>query len=339
MQRREVLGTVMGAMGWLVAVGAVGTMGLGATQARAATEWKLATGYKPETIHTQNIEQFARDVEKATAGDLKISVHPNNTLFKLPEILGAVQTGKVEAGEMLMSAMVKDVPLAGADSVPFIVTSYKDAHRLWQYQAPLMEKLLAEKGVVPLFSVAWPPQGLFTAKPVRSKADFQGLKMRTYNATTVRIAELLGAQAVDVAAPDIPKALASGQIDSMITSSLTGVESQIWTHTKYYYELNAWIPKNLVFVQKKALDALTPATRKAVMEAAKAAEERGWAMSEAALRASVNEMRNHGMTIDRVPPELGRDINRFGEKFSREWVRTVGNDASRLFVPFYTQAP
>ena len=176
-------------------------------------------------------------------------------------------------------------------------------------------------------------------KPVRTKADFQGLKMRTYNATTVRIAELLGVQAVDVPTADIPKALASGQIDSMITSSLTGVESQIWTHTKYYYELNAWIPKNLVFVQKKALDALSPATRKAVLEAAKAAEERGWALSEAALRASVNELRSHGMTIDRISPELSKDINRFGEKFSREWVRTVGNDATRLFVPFYTQAP
>ena len=334
MQRREMLGTVMGALG------AVGVMGAGMGDARAATQWKLATGYKPETLHTQNIEEFTRDVEKATAGDLKIAVHPNNSLVKLPEILGAVQSGKAEAGEMLMSAMVKDVPLAGADSVPFIVSSYKDAHRLWQYQSPLLEKhLIDEKGVVPLYAVPWPPQGLFTVKLVRTKADFQGLKMRTYNATTVRIAELLGAQSVDVAAPDIPKALASGQIDSMITSSLTGVESQIWTHTKYYYELNAWIPKNLVFVQKKALDALSPATRKAVLEAAKAAEERGWALSEAALRASVNELRSHGMAIDRISPDLSKDINRFGEKFSREWVRTVGNDATRLFVPFYTQAP
>lgn len=332
MQRRD----WMGALGGAAALGAMG--GLAAGDARAATQWKLATGYKPETLHTQNIEQFAREVEKASSGDLKITVHPNNSLVKLPEILGAVQAGKVEAGEMLMSAMVKDVPLAGADSVPFIVSTYKDARRLWHYQAPLLEKALLDKGLVPLYAVPWPPQGLFTVKPVRNKSDFQGLKMRTYNATTVRIAEMLGAQPVDVATADIPKALASGQIDSMITSSLTGVESQIWTHTKFYYELNAWIPKNLVFVQKKALDALSPATRKAVLDAAKAADERGWSLSEAALKASVNELKSHGMTIDRITPELAKDINRFGERFSREWVQTVGNDATRLFVPFYTQS-
>lgn len=330
MQRRNWLGgagaTVLGSC-----------LGLGSTGARAAVQWKLATGYKPETFHTQNAEQFAQDVEKASAGELRIAVHPNNSLFKLSEIFGAVHDGKVEAGEVLMAGIVKDIPLAGADSVPFVLSSYKDARRLWQYQAPMLEKALAAKGLMPLYAVAWPPQGLFSVKPIRTKADFQGLKMRTYNATTVRIAELLGATAVDVAAVDIPKALASGQIEAMITSSATGAESQVWTHAKFYYELNAWIPKNLVFVRKSAMDALSPSTRKAVLDAARTAEDRGWAMSETALRNALGELRGHGMTVERLSVELGREITRLGERFSLEWVRTVGNDAARLFVPFYTQ--
>lgn len=326
---------------WVGGMGATvlgGYLGLTPRTGQAAVQWTLATGYKPETFHTQNAEQFAADVAAATAGELQIKVHPNNTLFKLADIFAAVRDGKTQAGEVLMSAMVKDVPLAGADSVPFVLSTYKDARRLWQYQAPLLEKAFADKGLVPLYAVGWPPQGLFSVKPVRTKSDFQGLRMRTYNATTVSIAELLGATPVDVPAPDIAQAFASGKIEAMITSSATGAESQAWTNTKFYYELNAWIPKNLVFAQKKAVDALSPSARKGLMDAARAAEERGWTMSEAALRSAVGELKSHGMTVERVSPELAKEINRLGERFSREWVRTVGHDATRLFVPFYTNA-
>ncbi|CAN7269094.1 TRAP transporter substrate-binding protein [Acidovorax sp. LjRoot118] len=330
-QRRDWLGGA----GATVLGGCLGLVGVGA---RAAVQWKLATGYKPETFYTQNAELFAQDVGKASGGELAIAVHSNNSLVKLPEIFGAVQSGKAEAGEVLMAGIVKDVPLAGADSVPFVLSTYKDARRLWQYQAPLIETALAAKGLVPLYAVAWPPQGLFSVKPVRTKSDFQGLKMRTYNATTVRIAELLGATPVDVATADIPKALASGQIEAMITSSATGAESQVWTHAKFYYELNAWIPKNMVFASKKAMDALSPAARKGLLDSAKVAEDRGWTMSEAALRNAVGDLKSHGMAVERLSLDLGREIGRLGERFSREWVRTVGNDATRLFIPFYTQA-
>lgn len=309
-----------------------------APSARAATQWKLATGYKSETFHTRNAVQFAQEVGRASAGEVQIAVHANNSLAKLADIYAAVQSGQADAGEVLMAGIAAQIPLAGADSVPFVLSSYHDAARLWKHQRPLIEAALQAQGLVPLYAVPWPPQGLFSVRPVRGKGDFQGLKMRTYNAATVRIAELLGAVAVDVPAPDIPKALASGQIDAMITSSATGAESQIWTHARFYYELNAWIPKNLVFVRKPAMDALSAAARQAVAQAAQAAEQRGWAMSEQALASAVAELRSHGMSVEHIAPDLGREIGRLGERFSREWVRSVGHDATRLFVPFYTQA-
>jgi hypothetical protein len=99
--------------------------------AHAQTTWKLATGYRAESFHTQNIQQFVRDVDLATRGGLLIQVYPNNTLARLAEISAAVQQGKAEAGETIMTSMVKDIPLAGADSIPFVVTSYKA--RRWQF--------------------------------------------------------------------------------------------------------------------------------------------------------------------------------------------------------------
>lgn len=303
--------------------------------AHAQTTWKLATGYRAESFHTQNIYQFAREVEKATAGQLLIEVHPNNTMFKLGDISPAVQQGKTEAGETIMSSMVKDIPLAGADSIPFVVTSYKDAQRLWKLQRPGLEKHFNERGMKLLYAVPWPPQGLHSNKPVRGPADFRGTQMRTYNQTTLRIAEMLGAKPVDVAMVDVGKALAEGRMDNMITSALTGVENKVWGPIKYYYEINAWFPKNAVFVNTKAFEALKPEARAAVLKAAGEAEVRGWQASQALAAGATEELRANGVKIERISPELDTEIKRMGEKFSREWIRSVGNEANDIFVPYY----
>ncbi len=302
-----------------------------------ATHWKLATGYRAESFHTQNIEQFAREVGVASSGQLTIEVFPNSTLAKLADISGAVQGGKAQAGETIMTSMVKDIPMAGADSVPFVVSSYSDAQRLWKLQRPGIEKHFSERGLKLLYAVPWPPQGLHSSKPIRSLADFKGTQMRTYNATTLRIAELLGAKPVDVAMVDVGKALADGRMDNMITSALTGVENKVWGQIKYYYEINAWFPKNVVFVSSKAFDALKADTRAVVLKAASDAEVRGWSASQALALSATEELRANGVKIERIPADVDTEIKRMGEKFSREWVRSVGNEANTIFVPYYIQ--
>ena len=266
---------------------------------------------------------------------MTIEVFPNSTLAKLADISQAVRDGKAQAGETIMTSMVKDIPMAGADSVPFVVSTYSDAQRLWKLQRPGIEKHFAERGLKLLYAVPWPPQGLHSSKPIRSLADFKGTQMRTYNATTLRIAELLGAKPVDVPMVDVGKALAEGRMDNMITSALTGVENKVWGQIKYYYEINAWFPKNVVFVNSKAFDALKPEVRSAVVKAAGDAETRGWATSQALAFSATEELRANGVKIERIPPDVDAEIKRMGEKFSREWVRSVGNEANTIFVPYY----
>lgn len=227
----------------------------------AQTTWKLATGYRAESFQTQNIMQFSREVELATRGKLLIEVYPNNAIAKLNDISQAVQQGKAEAGETIMTSLVKDIPIAGADSIPFVVGSYRDAERLWKLQRPGIEKHFAQRGPKLLYTVPWPSQGLHSNKPIRGLADFKGTQMRTYNSTILRIAEMLGARPVDVAMVDVGKALAEGRMDNMITSALTGVENKVWGPIKYYYEINAWFPKNVVFVSSKVFDALPAEAR------------------------------------------------------------------------------
>lgn len=303
----------------------------------AQTQWKLATGYRAESFHTRNVVQFAQDVERASAGALRIEVHANNALFKLGEIPQAVQDGKAQAGETIMTSLVRDMPIAGADAVPFVVRTYADARRMWDLQRPLIEGHFARKGLKALYAVPWPPQGLFSIAPVRSAADFKGTRMRTYNPATVRIAEMLGAAPVDVPMVEVNTALSAGKLDSMITSALTGVENQVWGQIRQYYGINAWFPKNIVFVNQQAFDALPPPVREAVTKAAQSAEARGWAMSETIAEESVGELQRKGIKVERAPAELEAELKRLGERFSREWVQSVGNEANKIFIPYYFQ--
>ena len=304
----------------------------------AKTTWRLATGYRAETFHTQNLMTMAQELDSATQGELHIEVFPNNALAKLNDMHAAVGSGRVEAGETIMTSLVAEMPIAGADSVPFIVRSYADARRMWRHQRPLVEEQFAKRGLQALYAVPWPPQGLYASKPIISAADLRGSRMRTYNATTARIATLVGAQGVDVPMVEVNKALAEGRIDSMITSAVTGVENRVWSHLRYYYEVNAWFPKNIVFANADAFRALSAPARQALLAACARAEARGWAASEAAAASSVEELRRNGMTVERVPREFATEIRRLGERFSLEWVRQVGAQANQIFIPYFTQA-
>jgi TRAP-type C4-dicarboxylate transport system substrate-binding protein len=159
-----------------------------ATTAGAQTKWDMPTPYAPTNFHTENVMQFATDVEKGSGGKLKITVHSNASLFKAPEIKRAVQGGQAQIGEILISGYSNEDPLFGVDSVPFLATSYADAAKLWKASRKAIEDRFARQGMMVLYSVPWPPQGIYSSKPLTSVADMKGLKMRTYNPYTSRIA-------------------------------------------------------------------------------------------------------------------------------------------------------
>jgi TRAP-type C4-dicarboxylate transport system substrate-binding protein len=216
----------------------------------AQTKWDMPTPYAPTNFHTENVNQFAADVDKATGGKLKITVHSNASLFKANEIKRAVQGGQAQIGEILLSGYSNEDPLFGLDSVPFLATSYAEARKLWQASKKATEERFAKQGMIVLYNVAWPPQGIYSSKPLASVADMKGLKMRTYNPYTSRIAELAGAQPVTIQAAELAQAFATGAVNANITSGATGFDTKAWEVVKNYYDTQAWLPKNVVFVNK-----------------------------------------------------------------------------------------
>ncbi|MFM2186228.1 MAG: C4-dicarboxylate-binding periplasmic protein precursor, partial [Pseudomonadota bacterium] len=247
--------------------------------AAAQTKWDLPAAYPATNFHTVNLTQFATDVDRLSGGKLKITVHANASLFKAPEIKRAVQGGQAQIGEILLVNFQNEWQPFGADGLPFLADSYDESMKLYRAQKPLLEKKLAEQGMMLLYSVAWPPQGIYSKKPINSAADLKGIKWRAYSPSTARIAELVGAQPVTVQAAEFSQALATGVVESTMTSGATGVDSKLFEHLKFYYDVQAWLPKNAVIVNKRAFDALDKATQDAVLKAGADAETRGWAES------------------------------------------------------------
>ncbi|MBM9606263.1 TRAP transporter substrate-binding protein [Desulfopila inferna] len=304
-----------------------------ATLSSAAT-WDMPTPYPDKTFHTQNIIQFTEEVDELTSGNLKIKVHSAGSLFKHPEIKNAVRGGQVPIGEVFVSLLSNEHAVFGADSQPFLATNYDQAQKLWDAQKGVVETLLDKQGLMPLFSVAWPPQGLYTKKKIESVDDLKGIKFRAYNATLEKFANLVGAAPTQVEVPDIPQAFATGRVEAMITSPSTGANSNAWDFVTYYTDIQAWLPKNIVFVNKKAFRKLSDEDQKAVLTAAANAEKRGWEMSKEETEAKTAILEENGVIIVTPSDELMQGLHEVGDKMLEDWKKEAGPEGEILLEAF-----
>jgi len=308
-----------------------------AQTAMVPAKWDLPTAYPATNFHTENIMQFVADIEKSSGGKLKIQVHPNAALFKAPEIKRAVQGGQAQAGEILLVNYENEDPLYGLDGIPFLATSYADAGKLYKASRKALDDKFAKQGMKLLYTVPWPPQGIFAKKTLASGADLKGLKWRAYSPATAKIAELVGAQPVTVQAAEVSQALATGVIDSYMSSGATGFDSKTYEHLKYFYNTQAWLPKNAVFVNVKAFDALDKPTQAAVLKAAADAEARGWKLSEEKNGWYVDQLKQKGMSIEKPSEQLTADLRRVGNYMLAEWQRKAGEEGRKVIEAYRAQ--
>jgi TRAP-type C4-dicarboxylate transport system substrate-binding protein len=300
----------------------------------AQVKWDLPAAYPATNFHSENLVQFAQEVEQASAGKLKITVHANASLFKSNEIKRAVQSGQVAMGEILLVNYENENPIFGIDGIPFLATSYASSRKLADAQRPFLEKLLAAQGLKLLYTVAWPPQGIFVSKEIGSVADMRGLKWRAYSPSTAKIAELVFAQPVTIQAAELSQALATGVVNSYMSSASTGFDTKTYESVKYFYDTQAWLPKNAVIVNQKAFDALDKATQDVVLKLSAQAQERGWKISQEKNEWYLNALSSRGMKIMKPSNKLVSDFKQLGEVMLGDWEKKAGADGVALVEQF-----
>jgi len=316
----------------LAAAAALGLAGIAAVSAE--TKWDMPTPYGDSNFHTQNIAAFADEVKEKTGGSLVIQIHSAGSLFKHPEIKNAVRKGLAPIGEVLVSRLSNEDAVFGVDSVPFLAPSYDKAWQLYQASKPALEEKLGEQGLQLLYAVPWPPQGIYAKKEVTKGSDLKGLKFRAYNAATERLAQLAGAVPTQVEVPDIPTAFSTGRVEAMITSPSTGANSKAWDFLSHYHDTQAWLPKNMVIVNKGAFDSLSDAEKAAVLEAAAVAETRGWEASKVETKTKTEVLVENGITVVEPSMELIEDLAAIGETMSAEWQEQAGETGAVVLEAF-----
>jgi len=306
-----------------------------ASLANAGEKWDMALAYGAGNFHSANATEFAKNVTDKSGGKLTIVTHPGGSLFKGGEIFRAVRTGQAPIGERFMSALGKEDPLLEVDSQPFLATNYGAAMRLYKASKPEIVKGLDSKGLVFLYAVPWPAQGLYSKKEINSVADLKGLKFRAYNTATIRIAELTGMAPTKIEAAEISQAFSTGAVESMITSPTTGKNKKIWENgVGYFYDIAAWFPKNMVIVNKDAWNKLDEATQKLIMSEAAIAEKKGWDLSKKGNRNDKKALADAGMKVGKVNPALKKHFESVGATMSKEWADRAGSRGQAVLAAY-----
>jgi TRAP-type C4-dicarboxylate transport system substrate-binding protein len=294
----------------------------------------MPMAYAATNYHSETGTEFAKCVTTGTGGDIEIVTHPSGSLFKGNDIKRAVQTGQAPIGERLLSAHENESAIFGIDSIPFLATSFQDAEKLWKIAQPTIEKVLDDQNLVLLYSVTWPPQGLYFKKEVNSVADMKGIKFRSYNTATARMAELAGMLPVQVEAAELSQALATGVADSFISSGATGYDRKVWEQLTHFYEVDAWLPRNYVFVNKDIWNGLDAAKQNIIRGCADLASYAGYWRAVEYTTFTLNGLRAGGMTVQKAGDQLKSDLQKIGETMTAEWLESAGAEGKAIVDKF-----
>lgn len=318
----------------ILIVGTVAAALAAAGSVAAQTKWDMPTPYPDGNFHTQNVRWFADEVKKATNGGLEIVVHANASLVQHPQILRAVQTAQVPAGEILLSQFGNEDPFFEIDAIPFFATGYANARKLYKVQKSYVESRMLKRGIRVLYSVPWPGQAIYTKAPLNALADLKGVKFRTYNPSTSKLATLAGAVPTTVQVPEVPQAFATNIITAMITSAATGIDTKAWEYAKFYYDTKAFHPRNVVMVNEAAFQGLTEDQRTAVLKIAAQAEERGWTAAEERETSAVKTLGEKGMQVVQPSDAIMAEFRKLGATMVDEWQVKAGADGKTLVDAF-----
>ncbi len=305
-----------------------------AASAAWAEKWDMPMAYSASNFHSATGAEFAKCVTTGTQGDIEIVTHPGGSLFKGADIKRAIQTGQAPIGERLLSGHQNENAIFGVDSVPFLATSFDDASKLWKAAKPTLEKILAEQNLTLLYSVPWPPQGLYFKKEVNSTDDMKGLKFRSYNNATARLAELTGMLPVTIEAAEISQAFATGVAESMVSSGSTGYDRKVWESLSHFYEVDAWLPRNYVMINSDVWNGLNDANKAVIHACAELAEYAGNWRAVEYTQFTLNGLRNGGMTVGPASDQLKGELQEIGATMTAEWLEAAGDDGKAIVDAF-----
>ncbi|MBA3010627.1 MAG: TRAP transporter substrate-binding protein [Proteobacteria bacterium] len=207
-----------------------------------------------DTPKGQAAEYFKKLAEERTNGAVKIEVYPNSQLYKDKEEMEALQIGSVQ---MLAPSLAKFAPLGVKEfevfDLPFIFDGYDDLHKVTL--GPVGKKLLNKLEVKGILGLAYWDNGfkvMSANKPLKTPADFKGLKMRIQSSKILDAQmRVLGAIPQVMAFSEVYQALQTGVVDGTENPPSNLYTQKMFEVQKYVTVSNHGFLGYAVIVNKK----------------------------------------------------------------------------------------
>lgn len=286
-------------MNWgVVFVTCYALLAMAGGRAQASEIWDMAIAYPPGNYQTKSAERFAAEVAKATDGEVTIRVQAGGALgFKGPEMLGTIRDGLVPAGSMLLNQQVGVEPLLGIASLPYLVSSPSEMRLITDIARPAYDQIAAKHRQKILYIMPWPGQNIFAKTEVKGPADFRALKIRTVDRNGSDYFRELNASPAQMPWGEVVPALATGVINSVTTSSSSGVDGQFWDFMGFCHLVNWQSNFDIVTVNLNAWKKLSLAQQKAIEDVATRLEPEFWKAAEQEDADKLKLMADKGMKM------------------------------------------
>lgn len=298
--------------------------------------WNANSVWPPNNHHSIGLEEYAQKVKAATGGQMDLVVQTGGALgFKGPELLKAVRDGLLPVSDMLISGVAGDEPVLSVVTLPFLVRSFDEGRQLSIIARPYFDTILEKKWRQKILYMApWPAAGLWSQNEVLSVADMKGLKTRTYDKNGALVMEATGATPYPLPFSEVYSSLATGLIDSVLTSSPTGVDGKFWEVLKYFSRFNITMAQDMVTVNLKQFKKLDPEVQKALVTMGQEMEETMWARVAELDLEKESICNENGIISSPVSDQFMDELTQVTEDIRASWYKDAPEEAKSIYNEF-----
>ncbi len=265
-------------------------------------KFRYATGFPKAVYMNGPAIWFAEEVEKRSAGKIRVQMHFGGSLGKSNEILDLVSKGAIDMGSVVQGyftsalpfgAMTNSLPLTFFDGEAVMRTAMKmdreSADQIAEYE---------RNNIKPLINRYLPNYKLICTKPVKTVKEFEGLKIRTFGNYMPKMFAALKATPVNVLPVEMYEALKRGSMDCSYLTYPFFVVFKLYEVAPYVIDVKfGGINAYYLAMNKRKFDSLPGKVQDLLVEVGAEATEWGVADTKKVDAAARQQLVDKGATI------------------------------------------
>lgn len=287
----------------LGATATAAALSFGVSAVHAQTTYKMAYALSQQSHYGAGGAAFAKTLEEATDGRLKVQEFPNSALGGEREVIEGLQLGTIDAAILSTGATMNFVPAAAVFDVPFLLRDLDHARNV--LDGDIGQNMLGEFNKRGLVALAWGEQGFRhltnNVRPVATPEDAKGLKIRTTeNQLHIAAFREIGILPTPMAWPEVSTALQQGTIDGQ-ENPLSVITSAKLSQVQKYLSLTGHVyAPAVIIVSPSVYERLSEEDKAAFQQAATHAGQAMRTFVSDVEQSGVEQLKSEGMTVTEV---------------------------------------